>query len=74
MVQTAWEKIRTLSPKQPEQKGLNIWVKLLEYLPSKCKALSSNSTAAKKSALIYIIFFVPHKNLMRKVGQVLFSF
>jgi hypothetical protein len=31
-----------------KQKGLGVWLKLLEHLPSDCKALSSNCSMKKK--------------------------
>jgi hypothetical protein len=45
-VQQVWAKRKTLSPKYPEHKGLETWP---NCLPSKCEALSSNPSTAKKT-------------------------
>jgi hypothetical protein len=42
------QKYETLSEKQLNQKGLQVWLKVVEHQPSKYMALSSNSNTIKR--------------------------
>jgi hypothetical protein len=46
---TEWALSETLSQKQPEQKGLEVWIQV-DCMHSKSKTLSSNSSAGGKKA------------------------
>jgi hypothetical protein len=48
--------MKILSPKQPERKKTGGMVQDVEYLSSKCKALSANPSTAKKCYINAIYF------------------
>jgi hypothetical protein len=50
---SAWAKIKTLSPKKAEQRGLESWLKRQSACLAKHKVLSSNPSTAKKKKKIH---------------------